>query len=152
LFKHFPDAVVVHCHRDPAVAIASFSGLLLASRRSTSRGSVPAEVGAYCLKYCSQRLNDYLRDRADLEQDHCFVDVPYGEIVRDASGVIRRIYQAAGLPLTEEALKAMRAWEVANSQHKHGSHRYAFSDFDLDEARIADATRPYTRRFADYLR
>ena len=152
LFKHFPDAVVVHCHREPAVAIASFSGLLLASRRSTSHGANPAEVGAYCLKYCSQRLEDYLRDRTALETSHAFVDVSYGDIVRDASGVVRRIYGAAGLPLTEPALKAMLAWESTNAQHKHGSHRYAFADFDLDEARIAEATRPYTDRFASYLR
>jgi len=152
LFKHFPRTVVVHCHRDPAVAIASFSGLLLAARRSTTREPLPAEVGAYCLKYCSQRLNDYLRDRAALEKRHTFVDVSYGEIVSDASGVIRRIYEAAGLPLTPAALKAMQAWEVSNAQHKHGSHRYSFADFDLDEARIAEATRPYTERFASYLR
>lgn len=152
LFKHFPTAVVVHCHRDPAVAIASFSGLLLASRRSTSHRPLPAEVGAYCFKYCSQRLNDYLRDRTELEKRHTFVDVSYGEIVRDAPGVIGRIYRAAGLPLTDEAVIAMRDWEVSNAQHKHGSHRYAFADFDLDEAGIAEATRPYAERFADYLR
>lgn len=152
LFKHFPDAVVVHCHRDPAVAIASFSALLLASRRSTSRGAAPSDVGAYCFKYCTQRLNDYLRDRGNLETDHPFVDVAYGDIVRDAPAVIRRIYGAAGLPLTEEGLLAMRTWESLNSQHKHGAHRYACADFDLSERGIADETRAYAERFADYLR
>jgi Sulfotransferase family len=151
LFKYFPDATVVHCHRSPAVAIASFSGLLLASRRATSYRTSAAEVGDYCLRYCSQRLQDYLRDRAFLEQSRPFTDIPYRDIVSESPAAIRRIYAAAGLELTGEAMRAMGDWETANRQHKHGSHRYALADFGLTEGQIVEATQAYSRRFSAFL-
>ena len=152
LFKHFPDATIVHCHRDPAVAVASFCALLYASRVTTSAHARAADVGSYVLRVYPRRLAAYLEARAQGVPGQRVIDVSYKQIVRDAPDVIRRAYAAAGLPLDEARLRAMRAWDTANEQHKHGQHRYLLSDFGLTESDVARTFREYTNRFESYLR
>ena len=67
LLEHFPDATVVHCHRDPTVAVSSFCALLHASRRSTSTRDDPREVGRYVMRIYGGRMRKYQQDRAALE-------------------------------------------------------------------------------------
>jgi hypothetical protein len=152
LYRHFPDATLVHCHRDPAVAVASFCALLYASRVTTSNHARAADVGAYAMRAYPKRIAAYLAARDAGVPGTRVLDVSYKEIVRDAPGVIRRAYATAGLALDEARLEAMRAWDVANEQHKHGQHRYVLSDFGLTETEVARTFREYTRRFNSYLR
>jgi Sulfotransferase family len=148
---YFPDVTVVHCHRDPLVAVASFCALLHASRVTTSDRVDPADIGRYVLRAYSRRLSAYLRDRPSLERSNGFVDVSYREILRDAPTVIRRSYAAAGLELDERRLQAMRDWDAANAQHKHGRHQYSLGDFGLSKAEVGAVFEAYSTRFADYL-
>jgi hypothetical protein len=152
LFEHFRDATVVHCHRDPNVAVSSFCALLYASRRSTSTRDEPAEVGQYVMRAYGRRMHRYQQDRAQLERSHRFFDVPYQDIVADAPTVIARCYAAAGLPLEDSSLAAMREWESRNEQHKHGRHRYELADFGLTPADVTRVFSPYCARFAEFLR
>jgi hypothetical protein len=151
LLEHFSDATVVHCHRDPTVAVSSFCALLHASRRSTSTRDDPGEVGRYALRTYGGRMRKYQQDRGTLEQRHRFIDVRYEDIVGDASAVIARCYAAAGLPLSESSLAAMRGWEARNEQHKHGRHRYSLEDFGLTSVGVARVFGPYCARFAEFL-
>jgi hypothetical protein len=151
LFRHFPDATVVHCHRDPVVAVASFCALIYASRLTTNSNARAADVGQYVLRAYGRRITAYLKAREAEEARHRFIDASYLEIVRDAPAVIRRAYAAADLPLEEAQLAAMRRWDGANEQHKHGQHRYALTEFGLTEAQVAAAFKDYTTRFDKYL-
>jgi hypothetical protein len=151
LLKNFPGTTVVHCHRDPAVAVASFCALLHASRLTTSARVRPTDIGEYALRSYSRRIAAYLRDRVSAERTNRFVDVTYREILQDAPAVIRRSYAAAGIELAEARIQAMRTWAAANQQHKHGQHRYALAEFGLTESQVAEAFRDYTARFASYL-
>ena len=151
LFQYFPDATVIHCHREPIGAIASYCGLIQAARRGTSYRDAPAEIGRYSLDTSVQRLYAYLQDRPRSEPEHRFVDLAYADIVADAPAAIQTCYEVAGLPLPAASLAAMRAWESANAQHKHGQHRYDLQGFDLTEAEVVAAFRPYSGRFACFL-
>lgn len=151
LFEHFPDATVVHCHRDPTTAVSSFCALLHASRRSTSANADPADVGRYALRSYGRRMQSYQRDRTALETRHRFVDLSYRDIVGDAPAAIARCYAAAGLPLPDSSLHAMRQWEARNSQHKHGQHRYALADFGLSDDDVVRVFGEYRVRYAAYL-
>jgi hypothetical protein len=150
LFKYFPDAVVAHSHRDPAVAVSSFASLALAARRSNQFTADPFEAGRYCLDYCASRIQTYVRDRAESGREEQFVDVSYRDIVADAGAVVRKIYAAAALQLSPAAEDAMRAWERAHEQHKHGSHQYSLQDFGLTRAEIDAAFSEYKNRFGMY--
>jgi hypothetical protein len=150
LFKYFPDAVVIHTHRDPAVAVASFASLALAARRSNQFTADANEAGRYCFEYCASRVQTYVNDRDTIGRESQFLDVSYQDIVTDARAVARRIYEAAGLELTQQACAAMRAWEQEHEQHKHGAHRYSLEDFGLVKAEVDAAFRHYTDRFGSY--
>lgn len=150
LMKYFPDATVVHCHRAPITAIASFCGLIGAARRASSTAYDPHEVGRYVLRIYGRRMQLYLRDRARLPRER-FVDLPYERIVHDGSNAIAACYRAAGLPLDAASSTAMKAWETANEQHKHGRHRYDLAEYGLTEADVARTFDAYTRHFGDYL-
>ncbi len=151
LLTHFPDVTVVHCHRDPVVVVASFCAMLHASRTMTSRHVRPEDIGRYALRIYARRMQAYLRDRAAAEQTNAFVDVPYQDILRDAPGVIRKCYAAAGIALDESSARAMEQWETSNQQHKHGAHRYALSEFGITESEVAEVFAAYSARFAQYL-
>ena len=77
LFERFPGTTIVHCHRDPVTAVASFCALLQASRRSTSSLDDPQEIGRYVMRIYGTRMQRYLRDRAALESHARFIDVAY---------------------------------------------------------------------------
>ena len=151
LLAHFPGVTVVHCHRDPAVVIASFCAMLHASRTATSRHVRPEDIGRYALRIYSRRMEAYLRDRVVAERTNNFLDVPYQDIVRDAPAVIRKCYAAAGIALDADSTRAMQEWETSNRQHKHGEHRYALADFGIAEAEVAEVFGAYSARFAQYL-
>jgi hypothetical protein len=151
LFERFPGTTIVHCHRDPVTAVASFCALLRASRRSTSSRDDPHEVGRYVMRIYGGRMQRYLRDRAALEPHERFIDVPYREIVASTEDVIRRCYAAAGIELPESSLAEMRRWEARNEQHRHGRHSYELADFGLTTDAIASAFGDYQRRFAAFI-
>jgi hypothetical protein len=150
LFEFFPDALVIHTHRDPAVAVSSFASLALAARRSNQFTADAREAGRYCLDYCASRIQTYLQDRAALGRESRFVDVSYRDVVSDADSVVRRIYAAAGFTLSSAALQAMHAWEKDYGQHKHGAHQYSLEDFGLDQAQVDAAFHDYMKRFGKY--
>jgi hypothetical protein len=151
LFKHFPDAIVVHTHRDPALSIASFASLALAARRANQFTADAHEAGRYCLDYVSGRVRTYVQDRAALGREGQFVDVSYKDLVRDTENVVRKIYEAAGMKLTPEILEAMRTWEREHPQHMHGSHQYSLEEFGLSADEVDLAFAEYKARFAAYL-
>lgn len=150
LLRTFPDATIVHCHRAPKVSVASYIAMIVAARRGSSAVADVAEVTDYAVEFWGRAMQRYVRDRAELEKTHKFVDVRYRDIVEDGIGTIKKICAAAGLPLTQADCDAMLAWERANAQHKHGRHGYV-ANSDLDDRDVAAAFANYTARFADFL-
>lgn len=151
LLGFFPDATVVHCHRDPVTTVTSFCALIGAARRGSSDQYVSAEVGRYILRIYRKRMHCYLEDRATLEAAHPFVDLDYRRIVNDAPRVIAECYAAAQIPLDATGLAAMQAWEAANAQHKHGQHRYTLAGYGITTDDIRAAFADYSARFRNYL-
>lgn len=152
LLRFFPDATVVHCHRDPVTTVTSFCSLIGAARRGSSDHYRPEEVGPYILRSYRQRMQAYLSDRTSLEKTHAFVDLDYRRILTEAPAVIVQCYAAAGLPLAAAALAAMQSWEAANAQHKHGRHRYQpLQHYGITEADIHSTFGDYEQRFKSFL-
>lgn len=147
LLETFPDAVVVHCYRDPQQTVPSMAALFEESRKMASDLDHPVEIGALVTDYWSDAVRSFIRQRDELKAEHRFVDVQYTDIVADAPAVIRRIYAAAGLPLTDEALAQMQSWEAANPQHGHGRHHYTLERYGFSEESIAESFGAYVKRF-----
>lgn len=144
LLDTFPDATIVHCHRDPRKIIPSFASLITEARRISSDVVDPVEVGRDMLDYWALQLDRYLPARADLPANR-ILDVQFDEIRENVLGVIRRVCGEAGHPFTAEAMAACKAYDERRPEHHFGTYEYRPEDHGLDLEEI-------DRRFASYRR
>ena len=151
LFKTFPNATIVTCHRDPVTTSISLAALNEAIRRMTSDYADAHETGNFTYKHWAKQMQGYVNDRPLLENKHPFIDVSYKELTGDSLPAIRRAYEAAGFELSEVALKAMREWEAANPPGKHGKHQYTLDHFGISDAEIRAAFADYLKRFGNLI-
>lgn len=144
----FPDAVLVHCHRDPRAVIPSFASLITEARKVGSDDVDPVEVGRDMFDYWASQLDRYLVVRKELPKDRV-LDVQFDEIREDIAGVIRRLYERAGRPLTAAAMAAFKAHEARRPEHHFGNYEYTAEDHGLSLDEIDDRFAAYRR---DYIR
>jgi hypothetical protein len=149
LFDVFPDAMVIHTHRDPAKAVPSL-GAILTQLYSVVEGDARRTGSASRMAFdhlavsrwpstwvCSSR-------RAHAAQ---VLDVVHGDFHRDPLGTIRRIYGFLNLELTPPVEAAMRSRIAAAPELSHGTHRYDVADFGLTEEEIRESFGDYVDRF-----
>lgn len=150
IFQYFPNATVVHCHRDPQATVPSLCGLIRAARSLYSDSIDLPELGDWALDHWPAQFDIYLEQRERWEaRGKTFIDVAYPDLVADAMPIAEDIYAASGRPLSAEARRRMRAWQDDNPQHKHGRHRYDLDEYGLTPARIDDSFATYRTRFKD---
>jgi hypothetical protein len=75
------------------------------------------------------------------------VDLTLADIRDDPDGVVRRIYDTAGVPLTSAALGAIRARGAQHHPHRHGRVRYDTVGLGVDLSALRRRTSAYVRRF-----
>jgi hypothetical protein len=146
LLDVFPDATIVHCHRDPRVAVVSFCSLVESGRRMGSDDVDLHEIGADILQLLAQSMQRNLEDRERLGEER-IIDVSYEQIRDDAEGVIADAYARAGRELSEEAISAMRSYQRRRPEGHFGRHEYAAERFGLTPEQIAAEFEEYWERF-----
>lgn len=67
--------------------------------------------------------------------------------MNDMTGVIRKFYAHASMPLSDEAMRRMRQWAATNSQHKQGVHRHTLEEAGLTAELVREKFRPCIERF-----
>jgi hypothetical protein len=146
LLAEFPDAVVVHTHRDPLTTVASFSSMIAHGRGVMSDHVDPHEVGAEWLTTTSRMVRNAMatRDRVGHER---FIDVEYDDLLADPVGEVARILARAGLPTTAASRAAIADRREASGQHRYGRHVYDLADFGLTDADVRDAFASYRSAF-----
>jgi Sulfotransferase family len=149
LFKTFPDATVVHCHRDPTISVASLAVLTVASRGMYTDEKDHLDSGRFTLNHWASHTRAYLQQRKRLESKHRFVDVSYKEITSNIMAAVDRINAAAGLKLTPANRAAVIDWEKSNPPGKPGARRYSLSDVGLTEKQVRDAFADYLEQFRE---
>jgi len=125
LVAAYPDACIVHTHRDVVDTVTSTCSLYSVFRSTFSDEVDPVEVGRQQSVMLSGWFNNTVTARKNLAASHarCF-DVHYPELVADPLKVAENILQFAGLEPTETGRHAMQQWLQQNRQDKHGGHRY----------------------------
>lgn len=148
LLEVFPDAVLVHCHRDLQKVLPSFASLIEEARKIGSDHVDPLIVGREMMEYWATALDRYLIERDKLPEDR-ILDVQFEEITNDIVGVIHRIYQRAGRVLTPEAVAAFKEKEASQPEHHWGTYSYSAANYgyttDIIDRRFAE----YRKRFID---
>jgi hypothetical protein len=146
LLAALPGATVVHCHRAPRQAVASYASLIHALRRAYSDRVSPTVVGRQALTRASTAMARALDVRRSAGE-RAFVDVAYHDLVTDPLAAVRSVYQRLGQRLVGDTEDRMRQWLASNRQHKHCAHRYGLARFGLREDEVDAAFGPYLERF-----
>jgi NAD(P)-dependent dehydrogenase (short-subunit alcohol dehydrogenase family) len=150
LLATFPDAILVHCHRDPREVIPSFAALVAAGRRMSSDDIDRPEIGRLQLEYWARQADRNLAARERVGESQ-ILDVAYSEIRDDIDAVIDRIYAKAGREISPETRTAFSAYNARRAQGYFGAHPYSLEQYGLSPDLIADRFAAYLDRFAAYL-
>ncbi|MCA9694221.1 MAG: sulfotransferase [Myxococcales bacterium] len=146
LWAVYPDARVIHTHRDPARALASFCSMVCHGRGLFSDVVDPCEVGRHWLRKNVRLITRALEARDHGASGRC-LDVGYQALMADPAGVLRQVYGFLELPFSAEAERRALEFLGANHQHKHGRHRYQLEDFGLSASQVDEGFAAYRARF-----
>ena len=146
LLERYPDARIIHTHRDPLRVMASMASHATVLRRAFSDRANPRSIARDWADRWARALDKFLavRDRARAEQ---FLDVRFESIESDPLGTVERVYDFVGWPLTRDARDAMGRFLAANPKNKHGVHSYTLEQFGLSRAAETARFRSYCERF-----
>ena len=146
LLERYPDARIIHTHRDPLRVMASMASHATVLRRAFSDSADPHKIAADWADRWARALERFLavRDRAPPSQ---FLDVNFESIESDPLGTVERVYAFLGWPLTSDARTAMQNFLAANPKNKHGVHSYTLEQFGLTRSGEMLRFRNYCERF-----
>lgn len=131
LMAVYPDALVIHTHREPRTAIASVSSLSVEASRGWSTTFQGSVVGHDQLELWARGLEEFVAARARYDPAQ-FVDVQYEDFVADPVGTAEGIYAHFGLPLTPPARTAMHDLHTGSiTGEQRPAHRYSLADVGL---------------------
>ena len=150
LFKTYPDAVIVHNHRDPAQVMGSTMSLLSTVRsRYTDRAQPASEdVADRYVRSYARSFKRCMQLRDDPRYADRFIDVQYQDLAADPVTQVRRVYAHAGIEFTPKAERGVADWAAANRKGAHGKHRYPVDAFGLTPSRVHEIFSGYIERFS----
>lgn len=146
LLEVFPDALLVHTHRDPTTVLASVSSLMSTIRSGVSDRIDPAAVGREQLDAWSWGMQRVMAVREKFPADRV-VDVQFEDTVAHPVETVEKVYAHLGLDYTPAVAEGVRNYLAANPRDKHGTHAYSLDEFGLDKAEVEAAFAAYNERF-----
>lgn len=145
LTRTFPDATIVFTHRDPTAVVASAVTMLAYGDRLRRHAIEPETLGAYWVDRVHRLLRAAVRDRHLAERS---LDVVFADLVADDLATVERVYDTAGVELTDDVRRRFAAYVAANPRGKHGRVHYDLrGDFGLDPEDLREQFRYYTDAF-----
>ena len=139
----YPDATVVITHRDPVAVIQSAITMIAYGDRIRRKDFDLPALAEYWTARIERMLRACVRDRAKLPEGQV-IDVMFHEYMSDQQAVIDRVYDRAGLDMTDAAAARIQDYLTANPRGKHGSVQYDLpGHFGVDVAAMRE-------RFAFY--
>lgn len=145
VFAEYPDARVIHTHRDPRRFIASLVSLLAVLRFTRSDRVDVASLGPLMELTYQMFLEQVIDQRTSgAIPDERIVDSHFVDLMADPVGALGKLYEQLDLAWPAHHDRTVRDYLAAKPKGKHGAHRYTFADVGLDE----DSVR---RSFARYV-
>jgi len=146
MFTVYPDATLVHIHRDPVEMLGSICSLTRIMRRRNSDEVRDEEIGRHMVEMIVDSMDRTLAFR-DSHPDVRVADIPYREFVDTPVVAMQRVYDAAGLPFTAAAEEGMSRWAKQNPQGLHGVHEYDLSEYGVEIGELRERLGRYCERF-----
>jgi len=138
LLAAFPDACIVHLHRDVVKTVASSASLFAVFRSTYSDQVDPAEVGRFQLEQTKLWLDRAMLCRAELPEDanSTFLDLAYKDLVRDPAAAAHKIFNAFDLEWSTGVSECIRKYLRNHPRNEHGRHRYTPEQFGLESDEV----------------
>ena len=148
LLRTYPDARVVFTHRDPVKSLTSYASLTALVRSMGSDEVDRFEVAHDWNPRLKRALEHAIAVRtARNYPDAVFYDMRFSEFILDQFAVVRKIYAAFDLPMSDAAAAKMKWFIADNPQGKHGIHRYSPEEYGISPEVVRREFRPYIERF-----
>ena len=148
LFAEYPDALVIHTHRDPRRFIASLVSLLGVVRFMRSDTVDPAALGPIMEATYQMFLEGAIAAREDgtVPADR-IVDSHFLDLMADPVAQLHGLYEQLGLDWPRGHDARIRDYLATKPQGKHGEHRYTFGDVGLDEDHVRATFAAYVTHY-----
>lgn len=148
LLATYPDAVLVHGHRDPCMALASAASLIATLRRAFSTAVDPALLGNVLAERWAEGLERAMAAReAEPALTARTLDLRYTELTARPIAVVRRIYEHWAVPLRPAAEARMQRFLAEQSEQGGHRHRYAPASFGLERSTVEARFAAYRARY-----
>jgi hypothetical protein len=145
LLKAFPDATILHLHRDVVQTVTSGASLFAVFRSTYSDEVDPSEVGRYQLDTTTAWFDRAMAARDAIPGPHV-IDLAFTDLAADPIATARAVCRACGIDWTQ-ATQGAAETQLAALAGQHGAHRYAPEDFGLDRDQVLERFAGYRSRF-----
>jgi len=142
LLEVYPDACIVHTHRDPRQVMPSYVNMVATYRALFEDDIDRADIARTQLAGWAEAANRSVAVHKQHDPTQ-FYDLYFDDYVADPVGSVQRIYAHFDQEFSEESQRCLRAWNEANPQHKHGKHVYSAEGTGLTEAQIVESFGTY---------
>lgn len=148
LFAEYPDAIVVHTHRDPRKFVGSAASTTAMIQWLRSEAVDPALHGQLALGGFNMMLNG-VKDlrRAGRIPDDQIIDSHFSDLMKDPVAALRKIYEAARLDWPDGHAERITAYLRDKPKGKHGAHAYSLEEYGLDDATVDAAYADYVAHY-----
>ena len=149
LFETYPDALIIHNHRDPAKVMASTLSLLAAMRKCYTDREAPVseDVAQRYIRSYARSFRRCIEMRGDPRFAGRFLDVQYLDLERDPVAVVRRVYDHVGMAFAASLEANIAGWAAANRKGSKGAHVYATDSYGLTPDTVHAVFADYIARF-----
>lgn len=139
-----PGATFVQTHRDPIATIPSFASMIHMLWAMGSDSADPHEAGRQWSQTLEQHLNHCLDQRERLPNR--FIDVDFRDTVSAPVGVVERIYEGIGMPMTEATRAGVNAYMDTHPREGRPKHEYTLEEFGFTRAELEQRFKRYREK------
>jgi hypothetical protein len=148
LFAEYPDALVIHTHRDPRRFIASLVSLLGVLRGMRSDHVDVRALGPMMEVTYQLFLEGAMAQRTSgAIPDDRIVDSHFLDLMADPVGNLRGVYDRLGFTWPAGHDDRIRGYLAAKPKGKHGAHAYSFDAVGLDEDHVRATFAAYVAHY-----
>jgi hypothetical protein len=148
LFAEYPDALVIHTHRDPRRFLGSLVSLLGVVRFMRSDDVDPAALGPLMEVTYQMFLEGAIVQRSDGSVPaERIVDSHFLDLMADPVTTLRALYDRLGLVWPAGHDGRIRDYLAAKPQGRHGAHRYTLADVGLDDDHVRATFAAYVAHY-----
>jgi hypothetical protein len=146
LLRTFPDAVIIHLHRDPREIIPSMCSLAALARAPFCERIDIRALGQFWLAYYKAGLIRAFkaREKAAAKQ---VIDILYTDLKKNPIAAVQRIQNMIPLEGFKSWTKSLQARASIRSPKRPGHHRYDLAQFGLDAGQIRDNFAGYLKKY-----